>query len=223
MRKSAIDRRFDGAASQRIVIVYVVSKRVFMNLSDSTDIQGTTGAGRAKTAIQQAAAQCAMLRRAFHLCASRGSKADEWKLLEESAAATLARHFENRLDGKELWFEELSRALRTRMGVLLARMSPQSDRYRQYLRAAESLHANGDRLKSTLPGGEIGYWVCEALVWTALWHAADAQNITPAQARQWLDDAFSVTPSQAVKPDPGPRAWLAARGWLRGASSRKRA
>jgi hypothetical protein len=183
-----------------------------MNQSDPYGVQNTTVSEDTQRVLQLATAQSAMLRRAFRHSVLRGGNSSEWSKAEDSVAAFLAQHAEAGLDGKEAWFDAANRAVRRRMSVLLARKAPQSDRYRQFLGAAENLSGNARAWSGVLSGAEAAYWKHAALVWTALWHAVDSQNVTPAEANACLAEAFKVEADTEANSRTGKRGWFQASG-----------
>jgi hypothetical protein len=178
----------------------------------TSDSQNQTASQQAGEILQLAKAQSTMLRRGFLRCASRRSGEAEWNRLEHEAAALLARKFDGGLEGKTAWFVAVERSLRAQMSALLASMAPQSDRVYQYRRAAEHLNANTAAWVAALGEEQVAYWKLAALVWMALWHATDTQNVSPAQAKACLDHAFSATP--AANAAPVKRRWYDAPGRL---------
>ncbi len=181
-----------------------------------------TAAGDAGMLLQRATAQSTMLRRAFQLCASRRSDCDEWKLLEEAAAAFLERHPSGSPESEAQWYAVADRMLMHKISELLKRMAPHSDRARQFRRAAENAGnkaSDGSMILGEAPAGRLRH---AGLVWMALWHAADMQSVTAEQARKCLFHALNVTPSPSSGADTGARRWYEATGRL-AASLLKRA
>ena len=161
--------------------------------------------------LQRAMTQSPMLRKGFGLCASRRSDAGEWRLLENEAAVFLERHLDGTLDGKADWFSAADRGLKGQMTEFLARAAPHSDRAGHYRRAADNLIANAESWAEVL-GVQACYWRHAALVWMALWHAADTQGVPVERARNCLFDALSLVPATVADSGRAVPRWYEAPG-----------
>ncbi len=168
----------------------------------------------AEAVLHKAMAQSTMLRRAFHLCASRRADASQWQDLEDAAAA----HLEERAVGpgqvqaaETQWFGQVDGRLRMSVLDMLSHRASASSRASHCRRAMDELYASAAGWAPVLGEATAAYWRHAGLMWMALWHAADMPGITAGLFWQCLDSAFAPVPAAAPALERASRKAVGAR------------
>ncbi len=155
----------------------------------------------AEAILQRAIDHCSMLKKAFHLCASRRQDAEMWRLLEHAVVAyldILRAKAGPPLQRQSEWFAQTDGWQQERVLALLRRVSPKSGRASHYLRANRQIRSSAAGWSQVLDKATVAYWRHAAFVWMALWHIADLQDVTAEEAKRCLDLASRVEEAPAL-------------------------
>ncbi|KAI95198.1 hypothetical protein T281_06915 [Rhodomicrobium udaipurense JA643] len=156
------------------------------------------------------------LRQGFHNLVVNYYDALQWRRLEHDVADLLERRFDEVLDSRSQAssFAEFDEVLEQDVQNTLSRRDPSGSRAEKYRQAVDMVYENTAHWNSVLSDEEAAYWRHASLVWMALWHAAAAQTISPAELAEYLGLAspapaiqapqFTEPPAHAPAPAPEP-------------------